>query len=319
MNINRKLKIFKCALRSGETPFASLFITRRCNRTCSFCSVPDHPVEKELTTEEWKQALRKLHTFGVRNITFTGGEPLLREDLGELIRFASIELECLTWLFTNLDNLTPAILVSLSALDFLCAPLFALDSNGQSEGWAKLQAAAAAGMTPAVLATVDFNNTEETLKTAQTAVERGILFDFLPVQNVGGQFSKADARQEGAIASLSHLFNALAAIREKNGTILPSYRLLKEAAEFYHRNNWKCPTDKDPYITLNADGRLMVCQEHVTPLSIFDITSLSDRRWRTAKAEKVKQCRGCSWTSNYQKTFRNPFDLLHESVALLKF
>ena len=120
VHINRKLKIFKCALKSGTTPFASLFVTRRCNLRCGFCAIQDHP-RAELSTDQWKEAMRRLMGFGVRNITFTGGEPFLREDIGELTRFASLKLECITWLFSNLARVTEEKLAAVRDLDFLCA------------------------------------------------------------------------------------------------------------------------------------------------------------------------------------------------------
>jgi len=70
---------------------------------------------------------------------------------------------------------------------------------------------------------------------------------------------------------------------------------------------------------VDADGRLMPCQEYAVDLSIFDVETLRDPRWRKAKRAIIEKCPGCSAISNYQKTFRNPFDLLKESVALLKF
>lgn len=45
-------------------------------------------VERELTTTEWQQALRRLWDAGVPHVCFTGGEPTLRDDLVDLVRYA---------------------------------------------------------------------------------------------------------------------------------------------------------------------------------------------------------------------------------------
>jgi radical SAM protein with 4Fe4S-binding SPASM domain len=42
----------------------------------------------ELTTEQWKEAIDRLWEIGVFILTFTGGEPTLREDLPELLLYA---------------------------------------------------------------------------------------------------------------------------------------------------------------------------------------------------------------------------------------
>jgi MoaA/NifB/PqqE/SkfB family radical SAM enzyme len=71
--------------------------TLSCNMACKHCfnnSLPKtHP--GELTTQEIKQALQQIaHDFDVSTIMLavTGGEPLLRSDLFEVMEFATKEL-----------------------------------------------------------------------------------------------------------------------------------------------------------------------------------------------------------------------------------
>ncbi|HON99358.1 MAG TPA: 12,18-didecarboxysiroheme deacetylase [Syntrophales bacterium] len=64
--------------------------TRRCNLHCRHCysSSRDAAFPDELTTDEAKDMIADLASFGVPVILFSGGEPLLRPDLDELVRFA---------------------------------------------------------------------------------------------------------------------------------------------------------------------------------------------------------------------------------------
>ena len=57
-------------------------------------------VDRELTTEEWRQVLQLLWEVGVPHVCFTGGEPTLRDDLVELVRYAE-ELGLVTGLLTD--------------------------------------------------------------------------------------------------------------------------------------------------------------------------------------------------------------------------
>ncbi len=57
-------------------------------------------VGRELTSEEWQRVLQKLWDVGVPHVCFTGGEPTLREDLVEIVRYAE-ELGQVTGLLTN--------------------------------------------------------------------------------------------------------------------------------------------------------------------------------------------------------------------------
>jgi len=49
---------------------------------------PTKRVDRELTTEEWQTIMDKAWAAGIPHITFTGGEPTLREDLPALIAHA---------------------------------------------------------------------------------------------------------------------------------------------------------------------------------------------------------------------------------------
>ena len=61
-----------------------------CNQKCVHCYAAGQTLseEEELGTEDWKKILDKCREAGIPQITFTGGEPTLRSDLIELIRYA---------------------------------------------------------------------------------------------------------------------------------------------------------------------------------------------------------------------------------------
>ena len=69
-------------------PRLSIELTARCNFACPFCYGVwhEHPAwgGPELATAEWAAVLSDCARRGVRSVQFTGGEPLLREDLDEL-------------------------------------------------------------------------------------------------------------------------------------------------------------------------------------------------------------------------------------------
>lgn len=62
--------------------------TAKCNLACEFCWGPDHNISDGLNTNQWKGAIQLFAQNGTDSIVFTGGEPLIRSDIGELIRFA---------------------------------------------------------------------------------------------------------------------------------------------------------------------------------------------------------------------------------------
>lgn len=76
-----------------------LEVTNRCEMNCVQCSAKGRKTGTELTKEEWKQVICDMQDMGTSIIGFTGGEPLLREDLCELIE--SVDDRSISYLFTS--------------------------------------------------------------------------------------------------------------------------------------------------------------------------------------------------------------------------
>jgi 12,18-didecarboxysiroheme deacetylase len=76
---------------SDKKPVVVWNTTRVCNLRCVHCyaSAVPRSHEKELTTEQGYNLIEELAGYGVPVILFSGGEPLLRTDLLELVRFAA--------------------------------------------------------------------------------------------------------------------------------------------------------------------------------------------------------------------------------------
>jgi PqqA peptide cyclase len=65
-------------------------LTHRCPLHCVYCSNPQELTarQQELSTEVWVRVLQEAAALGALQVDFTGGEPLARPDLAELIRAA---------------------------------------------------------------------------------------------------------------------------------------------------------------------------------------------------------------------------------------
>ncbi|MFC2140244.1 radical SAM/SPASM domain-containing protein [Candidatus Auribacterota bacterium] len=62
-------------------------LTNRCNLRCRYCDSWEYP-ERELQTRELFRIIDQVCALGCRRISYTGGEPLLREDIGEIVRYS---------------------------------------------------------------------------------------------------------------------------------------------------------------------------------------------------------------------------------------
>jgi pyrroloquinoline quinone biosynthesis protein E len=83
-------------------------ITHRCPLHCPYCSNPTkYPSgASELSTDEWTRVLREAAELGVVHALFSGGEPLLREDLPQLVS-AARSAGLYTNLITSAVGLSP--------------------------------------------------------------------------------------------------------------------------------------------------------------------------------------------------------------------
>jgi pyrroloquinoline quinone biosynthesis protein E len=71
----------------NERPYALLAeLTYRCPLHCPYCSNPvRYPEGRELSTEDWRRVFSEAAALGVLHLGLSGGEPLARQDLAELV------------------------------------------------------------------------------------------------------------------------------------------------------------------------------------------------------------------------------------------
>lgn len=82
-------RLFLSRFSRKDIPLTVIFnITTRCNAKCSYCYAEYYRREiKDFTTEEVYSIVDKLKRLGCQRISLSGGEPLLREDVGEIINY----------------------------------------------------------------------------------------------------------------------------------------------------------------------------------------------------------------------------------------
>ncbi len=189
-------------LRGRTLRYVRISVTDRCQFRCPYCR-PEHgdspcePLDDYLQPEEIGRVVRVLSTLGIRTVRFTGGEPLLRRDLPQIIaavRKAGINDLALT---TNAALLTPARAQALAeaglqriniSLDTLNEERFRTLSGGapMAPVLAGLEAAKSCGMrlkTNTVV--VRDQNDDELLDIARFVWRHGGVPRFIEVMPIG--------------------------------------------------------------------------------------------------------------------------------------
>jgi len=81
------LSVLKVTLFGRRIPLAVRFqLTNRCDHRCLYCNVWNTK-SNELSIAEVFSLLDQLKKMGTKTISFSGGEPLLREDIGKIIDY----------------------------------------------------------------------------------------------------------------------------------------------------------------------------------------------------------------------------------------
>lgn len=199
---------------------ADLALTYRLDKSGTLDPGARKRVDRELSTEEWQQVLDKLWEVGVPHVCFTGGEPTLREDLIDLVRYAE-KLGQVTGLLTNgyclqdqayLDQL---LLVGLDHLQITLASHQAEVHDrivGMEEAWAQadkgLRNAIAGDVYVVVQIPITLDNADTVVGTIAYLAEAGVPAVALSSPLRGASEEKAqrlkDAMEEAQSAAYAH-------------------------------------------------------------------------------------------------------------------
>jgi MoaA/NifB/PqqE/SkfB family radical SAM enzyme len=245
-------------------------ISYLCNLECPTCfrwtSKPD---EHELTAEEWKQVLAKLKAWlGTFNLTFTGGEPFLREDILEIFKYAS-ESGIVIGVVSNgsfIDK-TLARQIVASGLDGLTLSLNSMvpeihnKTRGTNGAFDEVMTAIdnlqdRKGMRLCLSTTIVKDGIDGLIDVIEFAKAKGIYgVNFqpimpattLPIFDKDGQAKKSsvgnpyrDLLRNNGGSHVDQVFSRLLAIKEQGYPILNSAEHLKEIAKYL-----KDPTDPE--------------------------------------------------------------------------
>jgi len=101
--------------------FGQMELTFRCNLKCVHCYITQSEDDKELTFQEIKEIIDQIHKAGCLWLSFTGGEPFVRDDFLDIYQYVKRK-GFLISILTNATLLTPKI------VDFLAKePPFSIE------------------------------------------------------------------------------------------------------------------------------------------------------------------------------------------------
>ena len=301
-------------------PYALLAeITYRCPLHCPYCSnpvaaslreAPRRPQDGgcnngELTTEEWKRVIREAAALGVLQIGFSGGEPLARRDLADLIR-AAREANLYTNLITSAIGLNDDRVLALhnAGLDSIQLS-FQSDESGLADEIAgahaherKLDAAAkirAAGIPLSLNFVIHRRNIDRLSQMIDLAEALGAeRVELANVQFYGWAFRNRAAllptrEQVDRARDIANAAKARLAGRIEIFYVLPDYY---ETRPKPCLNGWG-----RRYLTVNPIGDVLPCPtaSSAIPDLRFENVRTRDLDWIWQESESFNRYRGTEW------------------------
>jgi organic radical activating enzyme len=168
-------------------------LTYRVNAGTTPDVAPTKRVTRELTTDEWRTVLDKAWQAGIPHVTFTGGEPTLRDDLPDLIAYAE-KLGMVCGLLSDGTNLAKKSYLDTLLQTGLDHLLLVLDPDN-GEAWKAIKNVIAADLFVTVHLTVNQSTVKDGEETIEKLAKAGVrnlslgipdkkyLDDMLAIQN----------------------------------------------------------------------------------------------------------------------------------------
>ena len=295
-------------------PLLYVEVIKRCNLRCQMCAFPSHYPDRGvlLSTDELLQIMRDARELQTRIVSFGGGEPMLRDDILELVQAARENGQALH-INTNGTRIDEAVARRLSRADHLhlalsldhidAGPNDAIRGRGVRASVQRandLLRAFAPAVRRSMNVTVGAHSLGSLERTVERAFEWGMVgVKFQPVHhNLGHRYGPGDTPQEMAVtpATARQLGDEVraAALVAKDLGMATSSDAYVDGMQPYWRGQaqLKCYAG---YLYGNIDpyGFLGPCYDHMQPLNVREIGIVA--AWRSERMQRMRAAvRGCS-------------------------
>jgi pyrroloquinoline quinone biosynthesis protein E len=270
-------------------------LTYRCPLRCAYCSNPTQVQDRAaLTGTDWQRVLGEASELGVVQVHFTGGEPLLRDDLEALVARAA-ELELYSNLITSGLPLTRERLAGLAAAGLCALQLsFQAARPGSSAAIAgvdafahKLQVARwvrELALPLTVNVVLHRQNLDEVSQIIALAEELGAeRLELANTQYLGWAYQNRAA----LMPSLAELDAARAVVAAARARLRGRMEILFVLPDYHGDRPRTCMSGwGERYIVVTPDGRAMPCHAaHILPLAFPDLRAQSlPSAWHDSEA-----------------------------------
>ena len=311
MGVKKAANIAARSLVHGKPHHAQWLITRKCNYKCLGCNVWKEQDENELSVEEIKRGMDILKEAGIVELVLSGGNPLLREDIGEIIDYSTERF--VTTVYDN-GSMAAKKIELLRNVDFVALSIDSLDEKKHDftknvpGAWKSamktVETLQKEGIKVSVSPTISQMNIDEIIDITNHFTSRDIsvlygLYSYDTPKNSEQLFRIGKPIDELIITdkeAMVKLCNDLMEIKKTNKRILITNRILKALKSLYaeDKRTWDCKALQS-FLVVDHLGRVAGCHNHAFVGSIFDLP----KNWKSKKfnelREQYKTCTQCTY------------------------
>lgn len=350
--LKEKIKLLKSVIRKDSPLYVQFAVSKRCDLKCRMCqAVESRKHERELTLPEIERLADILAELNTGVLVLTGGEPLLRKDLPEIVeaftkRGISARLQTNATLAT--DRRVEALVAA--GLKEVTVSLDTLDPGKQdyinnSEGsWMRIIRGLSVfsrhlprkGNMSGINIVVSRRNLTEIPRLIRFTTAIGFYASLIPVHLSGNGGADRDpefivrtnspgfafTREEFPV--IDSVYDEVIRMKKQGHLVYNSYRFLRETPDFlkHSKIHWKCDSPT-LYFSISPEGRFLPCVDIRTDRSIFSpgFTDLyrSDEFVGEIR-DMVRRCKGCMYACWPEITYlcRDPFVFSERMLMGLK-
>jgi MoaA/NifB/PqqE/SkfB family radical SAM enzyme len=311
LSLKKAATIAARSLIHGKPHHAQWLITRKCNYRCLGCNVWKEQDQRELSTEEIIKGLNILKKMGIVELVISGGDPLLRDDIDQIVDHASKLF--VTTVYDN-GSMAAKKIDSLRNLDFVAISIDSLDEKKHDYikdvpgAWKRamdtVETLRKAGVRVSVTPTISQMNLNEIVDITNYFTSKGIpvwycLYSYDMMQDSNQLFRIGKANDEFVIKdteAMVKLCDTLLEMKKKNDKILMTTKLIKTLRSLYseEKRTWNCHALKS-FLVVDHLGRIAGCHNNAFVGSIFDLP----QKWKSQEFRDLRtsydKCTQCTY------------------------
>jgi len=263
-----------------------------------------------VTADEVKKGLDVFRKLGVLEVVFSGGNPLLRDDIKEIIDYASRYF--VTTVYDN-GSLAAKRVDALRNADFVAISLDTLDKKkldyikGVSGAWEKasesIRTLQSEGISVVISPTISRLNQYEIVDFTKYFINKKLpvlyclySYDYPSDDRLFGIGKKMDELEPTDKASLAKVCDELIELKSRQQGIFVTTRVLNALKEFFatHQRTWHCEALRGFFIVDHL-GRVAGCHLRQPVASVFELPELWDSERLRNLRQEYSKCDKCTY------------------------